>query len=71
MLYANNPGYTAAVAAGGVPRDPGVAFAAAQIISYLDEDIDPNPLVFLEPNIGARVPLWRDPNARSVLLAKP
>jgi YVTN family beta-propeller protein len=53
VLYANNPGYTAAVAAGGVPRDPGVAFEAAQIISYLDLDIDPDPLRFLEPNIGA------------------
>jgi YVTN family beta-propeller protein len=53
VLYANNPGYTAAVAAGGVPRDPGVAFAAAQIISYTDLDLKPDPLVFLEPNIGA------------------
>jgi YVTN family beta-propeller protein len=53
VLYANNPGYTKNPAAGGVPRDPGVAFEAAQIISYLDEDIDPDPLVFLEPDIGA------------------
>ena len=53
MLYLNNPGFTANPAAGGVPRDPGVAFAVTQIISYLDPTVDPDPLVFLEPNIGA------------------
>jgi YVTN family beta-propeller protein len=53
VLYLNNPGFTANPAAGGVPRDPGVAFEAAQIISYLDTTVDPDPLVFLEPNIGA------------------
>jgi mono/diheme cytochrome c family protein len=53
VLYLNNPGFTANPAAGGVPRDPGVAFAVTQIISYLDPTVDPDPLVFLEPNIGA------------------
>ena len=53
VLYANNPGFSANPALGGVPRDPGVEFELTQIISYLDEDIDPNPLRFLEPNIGA------------------
>jgi hypothetical protein len=36
-----------------VPRDPGVAFNVTQIISYTDPTVDPDPLVFLEPNIGA------------------
>ena len=36
-----------------MPRDPGVTFDATQIISYLDTTVDPNPLRFLEPNIGA------------------
>ena len=53
VLYANNPGFSANPALGGVPRDPGVEFELTQIISYLDEDIDPNPLRFLKPNIGA------------------
>ena len=37
----------------GVPRDPGVDFDVTQIISYTDTTVDPDPLVFLEPNIGA------------------
>jgi YVTN family beta-propeller protein len=53
VLYLNNPGFTANPALGGVPRDPGVAFEAAQIISYTDPTVDPDPLLFLEPNIGA------------------
>ena len=37
----------------GVPRDPGVTFAVTQINLYLDTTVDPDPLVFLEQNIGA------------------
>jgi YVTN family beta-propeller protein len=53
VLYLNNPGFTANPAMGGVPRDPGVTATAAQVQQYLDTTVDPNPLVFLEQNIGA------------------
>jgi YVTN family beta-propeller protein len=53
VLYLNNPAYNANPALGGVPRDPGVEFDITQIISYTDPTVDPNPLRFLEPNIGA------------------
>jgi YVTN family beta-propeller protein len=58
VLYLNNPSYNAnptpvPPAVPGVPRDPGVDFEVTQIISYTDARVDPDPLVFLEPNIGA------------------
>ena len=53
VLYLNNPAYNANPAVGGVPRDPGVDFDITQIIQYTDPTVDPNPLRFLEPDIGA------------------
>ena len=58
VLYLNNPSYNAnptplPPAVPGVPRDPGVAFTVTQIQSYTDLRVDPDPLVFLEQNIGA------------------
>lgn len=53
ILYADNPAFDKDPAAGGVPRDPGVANAAAQIVSYT---VGALTLTYLHP-VGTFNPL--------------